>query len=170
MPVIDRNGAAMMASLLRLLVGACFAAMVFAPAHAQTREPTVQESKTIRACFEKNGGTDKDETCIGLVAERRAEEPENQGGLSRADCYRIEQEIWDVLLNESYKALQADLDQSKQKTKLRDMQRAWIASRDATCEFYHHKIQGSMAVPMSASCFLRETARRALLLKAFAGV
>ena len=50
------------------------------------------------------------------------------------------------------------------------MQRAWIASRDATCEFYHHKIQGSMAVPMSASCFLRETAQRALFLKLMTGL
>ena len=54
----------------------------------------------------------------------------------------------------------------EQKAKARDMQRAWIASRDATCEFYHVKIQGSMAVPMSANCFLTETARRALFLKA----
>ena len=47
------------------------------------------------------------------------------------------------------------------------MQRAWIASRDATCEFYYHKIQGSMSVPMTAACLLNETARRALLLAAF---
>jgi uncharacterized protein YecT (DUF1311 family) len=50
------------------------------------------------------------------------------------------------------------------------MHRAWIASRDATCEFYYHKIQGSMSVPMTAACFLNETARRALLLAAFAGL
>ena len=50
------------------------------------------------------------------------------------------------------------------------MQRAWIASRDATCEFYHVKIQGSMAVPMSANCFLVETAKRALFLKALTGL
>jgi len=50
------------------------------------------------------------------------------------------------------------------------MQRAWIASRDATCEFYYHKIQGSMSVPMTAACLLNETARRALLLAAFGGL
>jgi uncharacterized protein YecT (DUF1311 family) len=159
----------MIASLTRLLLGACLAAMVLAPAHAQTRKPAAQETKTIRACFEEKGETEKGAQCIGLVATRCAKKPENQGGLSRADCYRIEQEIWDVLLNETNKELQVDLDE-EQKTKLRDMQRAWMASRDATCEFYHHKIQGSMAVPMSASCFLNETARRALLLKQMSGV
>ena len=47
------------------------------------------------------------------------------------------------------------------------MQRAWIVSRDRTCEFYQHKIRGSMAIPMHAACMARETARRAMLLKAF---
>ena len=73
-------------------------------------------------------------------------------------------------MNETYRELQGDLDEDEQKTKLRDMQRAWIASRDATCNFYHVKIQGSMAVPMSASCFLRETAGRALFLKTMMGL
>ena len=30
----------------------------------------------------------------------------------------------------------------------RDMQRAWIAYRDTTCNFYDDKIHGSMAIPM----------------------
>ena len=95
--------------------------------------------------------------------------PENQANLNRADCYRVEQEIWDVLLNENYKELQGELDED-QKVKLRDMQHAWIAARDATCEFYYHKIQASMSVPMTAACLLTETAKRALLLTAFSGL
>jgi uncharacterized protein YecT (DUF1311 family) len=71
--------------------------------------------------------------------------------------------------HENYKALAAELD-GEQATKLRDMQRAWIAYRDTTCGFYHTKIQGSMAVPMAAACAARETARRALLLKFFSGL
>jgi uncharacterized protein YecT (DUF1311 family) len=50
------------------------------------------------------------------------------------------------------------------------MQRTWMTSRDRTCEFYQHKVQGSMAVPMSASCLPRETAERALLLKQLQGL
>jgi uncharacterized protein YecT (DUF1311 family) len=68
-----------------------------------------------------------------------------------------------------YRELQGDLDED-QKAKARDMQRAWIVSREATCDFFHHKIQGSMAVPMAASCLLTKTARRAPLLIVFAGV
>jgi uncharacterized protein YecT (DUF1311 family) len=47
------------------------------------------------------------------------------------------------------------------------MQRAWIAYRDTTCNFYWDKIQGTMAIPMSAACNARETARRAVLLRFF---
>ena len=95
----------MIAPLVRLFLGACLAAMVLAPAEAQARKPTAQESKTIRACFEEKGGTDPQDQCIGLVASPCSEEPENQGELLRANCYRLEQEIWDVLLNQTYKEL-----------------------------------------------------------------
>jgi uncharacterized protein YecT (DUF1311 family) len=61
--------------------------------------------------------------------------------------------IWNDLLNESFKNLLASLD-NQQIVKLRAMQRAWIAYRDTTCNFYLDKFQ-------------RETARRALLLRFF---
>jgi uncharacterized protein YecT (DUF1311 family) len=147
-----------------------FAALVLAaPAHAQTRKPGAQETRIVRDCVKQKGDTPDNAKCIGLVSARCTKKPENQAGLTQADCYRVEQEIWDGLLNETYKELQGDLDED-QKTKLRDMQRAWIAARDATCEFYHVKIQGSMAVPMSANCLLGETARRALFLKTMIGL
>jgi len=47
------------------------------------------------------------------------------------------------------------------------MQRAWIAYRDSTCEFYDDKIQGTMSIMMHAACNTRETARRAMLLDFF---
>ena len=156
--------------IARLLIAVCIAFGLASASHAQIRKPTAPETKIVRDCFEQKGDSAKGDQCVGLVSARCVRKPENQGGLSRADCYRIEQVIWDVLLNETYKALQGDLDEDEQKIKLRDMQRAWIASRDATCEFYYHKIQGSMSVPMTAACLLNETARRALLLAAFGGL
>ena len=156
-------------TVLRFLAATLLAAtMPAAPAHAQTSKPTAQEIRLIRDCVDRKGDG-AGEKCIGLVSARCMKRPENQAGLNRADCYRIEQEIWDALLNENDKELRGELDE-EQKIKLRDMHRAWIASRDATCEFYYHKIQGSMSVPMTAACFLNETARRALLLAAFAGL
>ena len=50
------------------------------------------------------------------------------------------------------------------------MQRAWIEYRNTTCQFYYDKIQGTMAVDMTAACLARETARRALLLRFFQGL
>ncbi|MGA9947582.1 MAG: lysozyme inhibitor LprI family protein, partial [Xanthobacteraceae bacterium] len=72
----------------------------------------------------------------------------------------------DALLNENYKKLLGTLD-DQQSEKLRAMQRAWIAYRDTTCNFYWDKIQGTMAGPMISACEARETARRAVLLQFF---
>ena len=71
--------------------------------------------------------------------------------------------MWDDILNETYRRLGQRLDDD-QKAKARDMQRAWIESRDKTCVFYWDYFQGTMASPMSAYCNVRETARRAMLL------
>jgi uncharacterized protein YecT (DUF1311 family) len=158
--------------LLHLVAAGVVAVLAIAvapSAQAQTRKPTAQETKLIRDCFDKKGGTAEDAECIGLVATPCLDAPDNQANLSQADCYRIEGAIWDTILNQVFKELKDDLG-VRQEKKLRDMQRTWIASRDRTCEFYHVKIDGSMAVPMSAACHFRETARRALLLKTFTGL
>ena len=88
------------------------------------------------------------------------------GDLEKADCYRIEDAIWDGLLKENYKGLLATLDED-QVAKARAVQRECLAYRDTTCQFYDDKIQGSMSVTMHAACVTRETARRAMLLGFF---
>jgi uncharacterized protein YecT (DUF1311 family) len=145
----------------------------FAPelSHAQTRKPTAKEIATIRDCVTKNkndldGGERK---CLfNLVAEPCIK----RSGTADAiliDCYDIEKLIWDGLLNDNYKSLLDTLDDG-QKDKARAMQRAWMAYRDTTCEFYYDKIQGLMANTMIAACVARETARRAMLLEFFSGL
>jgi uncharacterized protein YecT (DUF1311 family) len=81
-------------------------------------------------------------------------------------CIAREQAVWDDILNETFRRLRAKLDATQQ-TKLREMQRAWITSRDKTCAFYWDFFQGTMATPMSAECVNRETGRRALFLLGF---
>ncbi len=81
-------------------------------------------------------------------------------------CYDRERAVWDDILNETYRRLREALDKEQQ-GKLRDMQRAWIASRDKSCEFIWDVLQGSMANPMMAACITRETGRRALFLLPF---
>lgn len=138
-------------------------------AHAQSRQPTAQEVSAIRDCATKN----RDDLDAGaqqclfkLVADPCIGSPGGQGDGPAAECYQIEGAIWDKLLNENYKTLLAALDE-QQTEKARAMQRAWLAYRDTTCQFYDDKIQGSMAVMMIAACVTRETARRAMLLDFF---
>lgn len=137
--------------------------------HAQSRQPNAREVKAIHDCATKN----RDDLDAGeqgclfkLVAEPCLGDPGSKSDGQMADCYEIEGVIWDDLLNENYKALLAELD-AGQTAKARAMQRAWVAYRDTTCGFYDDKIQGSMAVMMTAACSARETARRAMLLDFF---
>jgi len=136
---------------------------------AQDEKPTAQQTAAIRACAEKNQDDieEGERQCLfELVATPCQNTPEGQSNLGMADCFRLEAKIWDDLLNDNYKTLRDNIDPA-QAAKLRDMQRAWIASRDATCGFYDVKIQGTMAIPMGAACVARETERRAMLLKFF---
>lgn len=137
--------------------------------HAQTRKPTLQEVAAIQHCVNKNKD-DIDEgerRCLfNLVADRCIGDVGSAADRKLADCYEIEGSIWDDLLNQNYKRLLDMLD-DEQTVKARAMQRAWIAYRDTTCQFYWDKIQGTMANHMKAACVTRESARRAMLLAFF---
>jgi uncharacterized protein YecT (DUF1311 family) len=137
--------------------------------HAQSRKPTAEEIAAIHDCVDKNkDDLDRGERrCLfNLVADPCIGDVSSAADRKMADCYEIEGLIWDDLLNENYKRLIDTLD-SEQTLKARAMQRAWIAYRDTTCQFYYDKIQGSMAMHMQAACLIRESARRAMLLGFF---
>jgi uncharacterized protein YecT (DUF1311 family) len=137
--------------------------------HAQSRKPTAQEVAAIQDCVNKNKDNidEGERQCLfGLVADRCIGDMGAAPGRKLADCYEIEGPIWDDLLNQNYKRLLDTLD-DEQKVKARVMQRAWVAYRDTTCQFYWDKIQGTMANHMKAACVTRESARRAMLLAFF---
>ncbi len=153
-----------------LLVIACIA--VPTAGYAQTRKPTAREVAAVRDCAKKyRDDLDEGERrCLfNLVATPCTDTPEASSEVGTANCYRVETTIWDDLLNENYKTLLGTLD-DQQAAKLRAMQRAWIAYRDTTCEFYWEKLQGTMANAMISACEARETARRAMLLDFFNGL
>jgi uncharacterized protein YecT (DUF1311 family) len=104
-----------------------------------------------------------------LVADPCTGSPGDASDAVIADCYRVEGQIWDTLLNENYKRLLDELD-SEQKAKARAMQRAWIAYRDTTCGSYDDKIRGLMSNMMHSACNTREMARSAILLSFFSGL
>ena len=112
-------------------------------AHAQGRQPTVGEVTAIRTCAKKYE-TDLDaaerECLFNLVGTPCTEKPEGQSNVGMTDCYRLEDAIWDDLLNENFKKLLGTLD-DQQTAKLRAMQHAWIAYRDTTCGSYDDKIR-----------------------------
>jgi uncharacterized protein YecT (DUF1311 family) len=138
-------------------------------ARAEPRKPTAQEIAAIRNCatkYQDDLDAVERECLFKLVGDPCTNTPEGSSNVGTADCYRLETSIWDNLLNENFKNLLDTVDE-QQSGKLRAMQRAWIAYRDTTCNFYWDKIQGTMAIPMSAACNARETARRAVLLQFF---
>jgi uncharacterized protein YecT (DUF1311 family) len=137
------------------------------PGIAQNPKQAGNDSKAVQSCIKSvKGAATNAERCIGIIANPCLKRP---GALSNADmvgCASRESSVWDDILNETFRRLGDKLD-AEQKVKLRDMQRAWIDSRDRTCAFYYDYHQGSIAVPMSALCVNRETARRALFLLDF---
>jgi uncharacterized protein YecT (DUF1311 family) len=159
-------------SAKRFLIGTVLAILLSAlgvRAQAQASKPADKQVAAIRACAENyKDDLDKvEQKCLfELVATPCTNKPEPKSDAATADCYRTETAIWDDLLNENYKKLQGTLDDD-QTAKLRAMQRAWIAYRDTTCNFYWDKIQGTMAQAMVSACEARETARRAVLLRFF---
>jgi uncharacterized protein YecT (DUF1311 family) len=145
---------------------ACVALMLVVTT-SRAEKPSARDSGVVQSCI-KSAGDDRQqlERCIGGVADPCAEKPDAQSTADQVACADRERAVWDDILNETFRRLREHLD-AKQKIKLRDMQRAWIESRNRTCDFYWDFFQGTMASPMSAFCYNRETARRALFLLAF---
>lgn len=147
---------------IAILVIAFFALGGIANAQEKLR---ADDSRAIQDCIKTKESSNKEqpESCIGLIANACLDTPEGQSTVGQASCYRREQLVWDDILNETYRRLQGQLE-GKLKTQLRDIQRVWIESRKQQCGFYRDVIQGSLAIPIGASCFNAETARRALYL------
>lgn len=88
--------------------------------------------------------------------------------MGMVDCFNVEIETWDNLLNQYYKQAQTDLPDSEKKA-LRDVQRMWIKFRDLSCEFaYNSAGGGSIRNPLAADCILQKTAEQALWIMQWA--
>jgi uncharacterized protein YecT (DUF1311 family) len=137
------------------------------PTLAQEK-PDARDTAAVKRCIKaKTSRNWAWEQCIGVISEPCAKHEESMSPAEVNACYDRERAVWDDILNKSYQNLRKALDDDQQ-TKLRDMQRAWIASRDKSCEFLYDYFQGTMANPMMAACLSRETARRALYLRGLA--
>lgn len=152
-------------AVTRWLIALVVAMWGASPAWAQDG-PAPKDAAAIEQCVKSKTGRHWSwETCIGVISEACAKDD----GTDREviDCYDRELAVWDAMLNKSYQALLKALD-ADQQVKLREMQRAWIASRDKSCEFLYDYFQGTMANPMISACKTRTTGRQALYLRGFA--
>ncbi len=141
--------------------------LLAAPAFAQTDKPSVRDSAKIQDCIKTRTGHHWNwENCLGVVSNFCAKDEGSMTSRQVMDCIKREQLVWDDILNETFRRLREKLNDAQQ-TKLREMQRAWIMSRDKSCDFLMDYFDGTMANPMIAECVTRETGRRALYLLGF---
>jgi uncharacterized protein YecT (DUF1311 family) len=157
-----------------LLLSLALALIVALPLPARADAPVAKDVATIGECLRKQdkkggGSQEADEAaCLMTVAKPCMGGDEAAANERRKiDCLDRERQVWDQILNESYKTMMNALD-PEQQAKLREMQRSWIETRDLTCAFWYDYFQGTMANPMIAYCNNRETARRAIFLRVFA--
>jgi len=107
------------------------------------------------------------ESCIFMIANPCVGDEASKPPSEVEACHDREQRAWDLILNDAYQLLHDKLD-ADQAVKLRDMQRAWVTSRDRSCNFLYDFFQGTMANPMISYCNNQETGRRAIYLDGFA--
>jgi uncharacterized protein YecT (DUF1311 family) len=156
-----------------LLLTLALIAAVSVPARAD--DLPAKDVATISDCLrkqaQKKGGSSQeaDEAACLMTVAKPCMGGDEAAAVDRRkiDCLDRERLVWDKMLNDSYKTMMNALDPDQQ-TKLREMQRSWIHTRDLTCAFWYDYFQGTMANPMIAYCNTRETARRAIYLRIFA--
>ena len=73
-------------------------------------------------------------------------------------CIDAEFAIQDKLLNQNYKKAMSVLNDENKK-KLKDIQRKWVAYKEAKCAFYPP--QGTIYLVIAADCYLQMTKERA---------
>jgi uncharacterized protein YecT (DUF1311 family) len=149
----------------RRALALAFIVLMAAPALADDK-PDAKVSAAIQDCVKTKSANGTGELCIGIVSGPCLDRDETKSTADMVNCVAGGRAVWDDILNETFRRLRDKLD-GEQQGKLREMQRAWIASRDKTCAFYWDYYQGTMASPMSAECVNRETAQRALFLLFF---
>jgi uncharacterized protein YecT (DUF1311 family) len=110
--------------------------------------------------------------CIGLAADACMSDEVGSSTVGMGFCLGEEWQWWDARLNEVYgdlmaQARAADEENAgfggpvppSQAEALRAMQRAWIAYRDAACDFARAQFGGGTGGgPAAAECLMRQTA------------
>ena len=161
-----------MRGVLRLSVFVCLAA-----GGAAAQDLPYSDAATAD-CIAAAPGTMEKRACIGASADAcMAAAPDGGTTVSMGGCLDRELSFWDGVLNANYQSARArarETDAEMQRigasvqgleAALRDMQRAWIAYRDATCEFERAQWGGGTGGgPAVVDCLMRMTGVQALYL------
>lgn len=140
--------------------------VVFSPAATEACLAATEDPETHRACVGQSA-----RACM-------SDTPGGQSTYGMGACLSGETEYWDAQLNAIYaesvasaRATDAEMAEigatvASQEDALRDMQRAWIAFRDATCDYeYSQWGGGTGGGPAIAGCFMRMTGEQVLYLR-----
>ncbi len=159
---------------MRVLTVIC--AVLAAPVAAQD---VAFSPAATQACMHGATGVDGLRACIGVSAEQCM--TDTVGGYSTygmGGCLSAELDYWDAELNAVYADVMAsarradaatdeyNTDFPSEADALRDMQRAWITYRDATCDYeYLQWGGGTGGGPAIAGCLMRLTGEQAIYLR-----
>ncbi|MCR8826447.1 lysozyme inhibitor LprI family protein [Pseudosulfitobacter koreensis] len=157
---------------LIIAVCAAFAAQLGHVAPVAAQDLTYSSDITA-SCVAQAPDMNDQLACIGASANACMEDtPGGYSTYAMSGCLDRELQYWDGLLNENYsgamtRAREADeyMDGKPSETALRDMQRAWITFRDATCDYERALWGGGTGGgPATVGCLMRLTGTQALYL------
>ena len=161
----------------RFVLGLAAAVMLAGPAFAQDEQVKYSDAPTAD-CLAAADTADAMRACIGLATAKCVDASDyGSTTVGMAECTGKETDFWDAKLNATYKELMARAEKFdkmnaddprimyKIADSLRDMQRAWIPFRDASCTFqYALGMGGTIASTLSSNCQLEMTAEQYIYL------
>jgi uncharacterized protein YecT (DUF1311 family) len=152
------------------LLAAALSASLAATATADpllTKAEIAKAAKRIEACLSKQASLSPGQPtkCIGLIKGECDDAISAGGEAAHATCSDNEEAAWDVLLNTAWSEFPADLS-PKRFAQLKQIQKQWLAYREAKCGFLNDLEQVSgWGIMLEADCRMDETARRTLELR-----
>ncbi len=124
---------------------------------------------------------DQPDSCIGKASGLCMEGEGGSSTVGMVSCLGAEADQWDEHLNAAYETVLAESERTDAEMKqlgsaadpevpaLHEMQRSWIAFRDAACSYEASRWGGgSGAGPAATGCVMQLTARQALRLMGYA--
>jgi uncharacterized protein YecT (DUF1311 family) len=134
-----------------------------APAAADDPAPGADERAKLTQCLDAVRKAESDpRACIGVVADPCLEQPDQATTMGTIACITRETRLWSEFLAERSRLVFALVDDDGAE-RLREVEGAWSAYRDARCALGEALFPGgSLASVWAAECMLQEIGRRAI--------